>query len=493
MGPHVHGPTCNHNHQQQGNKRVAITYLIVSVLLIYGLYFISTELFSTLTSSSLQTKHETSLPSLQAQQRLIADVSDLREAYKLADFSLKEAKVIRENAMLRDEFYSKRIQVQGEQQQLSSGSASSSPPPPPPVQQVQQQAQQLSSSSSSSDKLYINYLSSALPSSHTPKPKITVLLGNKFRGYVDWWREEDFLKPAKTECSTECIFTEDNGKFSEADAVLYHTKTHSMNGFPKSGRGKESQKWVMVSLEQEDYAPLMKDKRYVEKFDWTATYSLDSDIPLTTIHPQYSAVDYHAAISLSFTEKDGFGFPDAIAVFVSNCNAAGANKRLDMLTELAKHMTVHSYGGCMKNMEEPKIPEANGNRNLNKRLILQRYKFYLAFENNQIQDYVSEKVFDGLLAGTLPVYWGAESIEKFMPVETKPSIVKMGDYKDMLSLAVKLKSLANDEIEYNKFFEWKEMAASERFQSIIDMTAYKFTSLCRFCQKIAEAKGVSLL
>ena len=53
--------------------------------------------------------------------------------------------------------------------------------------------------------------------------------------------------------------------------------------------------------------------------------------------------------------------------------------------------------------------------------------------------------------------------------------------------------LAQNEEAYNKYFEWKSMVPSERFQSIIDMTAYKFTSLCRFCQKVAEAKGVSIV
>lgn len=39
-------------------------------------------------------------------------------------------------------------------------------------------------------------------------------------------------------------------------------------------------------------------------------------------------------------------------------------------------------------------------RAVNKQRVLSRYKFYLAFENNVIRDYVSEKVFDGLLSGT---------------------------------------------------------------------------------------------
>lgn len=47
--------------------------------------------------------------------------------------------------------------------------------------------------------------------------------------------------------------------------------------------------------------------------------------------------------------------------------------------------------------------------------ILSRYKFYLAFENLAVDDYVSEKIFEGLFAGTVPVYRGASTISRFMP------------------------------------------------------------------------------
>jgi hypothetical protein len=46
---------------------------------------------------------------------------------------------------------------------------------------------------------------------------------------------------------------------------------------------------------------------------------------------------------------------------------------------------------------------------------MSNYKFYLAFENLPIDDYVSEKVYEGLFAGTVSVYRGSNSIDHFMP------------------------------------------------------------------------------
>jgi len=204
----------------------------------------------------------------------------------------------------------------------------------------------------------------------------------------------------------------------------------------------------MISLEQPLYAPLMNDASYVSSFDMTATYDLQSTIPTIAIHPHYSSSDFRSATALSFQEKDGFGEPNAIAAFVSNCHNAGASERLKQMEELRKHMPLHSYGACLKNKDEPKLSD---NRSENKRLVLQRYKFYLSFENSDIKDYVSEKVFDGLLAGTLPVYRGAESIDKFLPSPTNPSVVKMSDFgSDMKKLADYLLFLAEDEEKYNE-------------------------------------------
>jgi hypothetical protein len=43
------------------------------------------------------------------------------------------------------------------------------------------------------------------------------------------------------------------------------------------------------------------------------------------------------------------------------------------------------------------------------------YKFALCFENLEFHGYVTEKVIDCLLAGVVPIYWGAPDIQEFIP------------------------------------------------------------------------------
>jgi hypothetical protein len=162
-------------------------------------------------------------------------------------------------------------------------------------------------------------------------------------------------------------------------------------------------------------------------------------------------------------------------------------KRLEYLTELGKFMDVHSYGKCLHNKDEPPAPEGVS-RSANKQRVLKRYKFYLAFENNVIRDYVSEKVFDGLLSGSLPVYWGTGSVDQYMPDDH--AVIKANAFDGPADLAAYLKEVASNKTLYDSFFRWKARKPEERFKRVLASTAYKYTSMCNVCEKLARKESV---
>lgn len=51
-----------------------------------------------------------------------------------------------------------------------------------------------------------------------------------------------------------------------------------------------------------------------------------------------------------------------------------------------------------------------------KLVTMANYKFALCFENVEFPGYVTEKVIDCLVAGVVPIYWGAPNISEFIPV-----------------------------------------------------------------------------
>ncbi len=87
--------------------------------------------------------------------------------------------------------------------------------------------------------------------------------------------------------------------------------------------------------------------------------------------------------------------------FVSNCRSR--TKRHQIAEEINKHFPIDQYGQCSYfNRTRKRIPSKSFEPTLS------QYKFYLAFENTNFQDYITEKAFYNALAhGRILVVLGA--------------------------------------------------------------------------------------
>ena len=119
-------------------------------------------------------------------------------------------------------------------------------------------------------------------------------------------------------------------------------------------------------------------------FNWTASYRHDSDI----VAPYEKFVqypDYKAADIDSPSRNYAAGKTRKVAWFVSNCSAR--NKRLQYAKELAQYIEVDLYGKCGT------MKCSRAISGLCFQLLNKDYKFYLAFENSNCKDYITEKFF----------------------------------------------------------------------------------------------------
>ncbi|WP_413287826.1 glycosyltransferase family 10 domain-containing protein [Bdellovibrio sp. HCB337] len=64
---------------------------------------------------------------------------------------------------------------------------------------------------------------------------------------------------------------------------------------------------------------------------------------------------------------------------------------------------------------------------------LSEYNFCLCFENMKMSGYITEKIFDCLYAGTIPLYLGAPDIEKYIPTEAFVDCRKFSNWNEMLN------------------------------------------------------------
>jgi len=174
----------------------------------------------------------------------------------------------------------------------------------------------------------------------------------------------------------------------------------------------------------------------------------------------------------------------------TNCGGGGANFRTQYLQELMKHTPVHSLGGCMHNYDVP--PEFNkhlfadhGASQRNKIKMFQEYKFVLCFENNNVTDYVTEKLPAVFSSGALPVYMGAPNIDEWLPGSN--SIIKTDNFDNAKELAEYINYLNEHDEEYLEYFEWKKVGLSKEFVDKYEKCVF-YGADCRLCQKIAELK-----
>lgn len=111
-------------------------------------------------------------------------------------------------------------------------------------------------------------------------------------------------------------------------------------------------------------------------FDYTMTYRLDSDFPV----PYFRGLDYRRA-PVPLANK----FETPVGWIAGNCDAHSG--RTFYLKELMQYISIDSYGTCLHNREFPS-PEDRANINS----LISKYKFYIAMENSQCHDYVTEKL-----------------------------------------------------------------------------------------------------
>lgn len=63
--------------------------------------------------------------------------------------------------------------------------------------------------------------------------------------------------------------------------------------------------------------------------------------------------------------------------------------------------------------------------------VLSQYKFCLCFENMAMKGYVTEKIFDCLYAGTIPLYLGATDIQDLIPEDVYIDCRKFSSWQEM--------------------------------------------------------------
>jgi hypothetical protein len=92
--------------------------------------------------------------------------------------------------------------------------------------------------------------------------------------------------------------------------------------------------------------------------------------------------------------------------------------------------------------------------------VLGHYTFALCFENCILKGWITEKIFDCLFAGTIPVYWGAPEIADVVPANCFVDMRNFGNYGELRRF---LQSLSTSDIRGYRL-RGREFLASAKYR-----------------------------
>jgi hypothetical protein len=111
---------------------------------------------------------------------------------------------------------------------------------------------------------------------------------------------------------------------------------------------------------------------------------------------------------------------------VSNGSGSARNLFFDKLSE---YKTVDSGGGFRNNVGGPVGDKLK---------FLENYKFSICFENSKTDGYISEKLSDAFEAGTIPIYYGDDTVQELVNTKSYIHVKDENEFDEKIELIKKI-------------------------------------------------------
>lgn len=137
---------------------------------------------------------------------------------------------------------------------------------------------------------------------------------------------------------------------------------------------------------------------------------------------------------------------------VSNSDNYDTKVRNRFFEKLSMYKRVDSGGGALNNMGMmvPRNDEMRGDYSYYN--FLSEYKFMICFENASKPNYLTEKLANAYLGNTVPIYWGASKVRKWLNKDAILQLEETATEEEMDRLVNRIKEIDNDDILYNEIY-----------------------------------------
>ncbi|XP_063078662.1 alpha-(1,3)-fucosyltransferase 7-like [Engraulis encrasicolus] len=261
-----------------------------------------------------------------------------------------------------------------------------------------------------------------------------------------------------------CILSDKRSLFSKADFVIFHNRevVLGQQNLPLHLHRPKNQGWVWFSLEPPMFnynlTPL------AGKFNYTMSYRRDADffVPHGRLAPRQVAPGMTVEDVMPKVQKSH------LACWIVS-NSAPHSRRTAVYNRLIKVINVTVYGLHHTPLSRRETLPT-----------ISRCYFYLAFENSEFLDYITEKLWtNALQGGAVPVVLGP-SRQNYEAMIPKDSFIHVNDFSSVEELGQFLKQLARDRERYASYFKWK-LNYTVVFS---DWDAWLVEAPCRICTKL---------
>ena len=231
----------------------------------------------------------------------------------------------------------------------------------------------------------------------------------------------------------KCEFTYDKTRWDESDVVFFPANIMKAKKIPKYR--PKGQRWVYCTRESFYY--VKPNLEYRHAFNHTMTYHHHADIDF---NKGRCLPHENATISMpSLSNKTRM-----VAWVTSHCKTQ--SNRETFVHKLSKYVKVDIYGACGK----LKCPKKTGCQNT-----LEKYKFYISMENSICNDYVTEKSWNSMTWGAVPLVAGAGS-KAYRSVLPPHSYVDLEQFPSAKAVGQFLQMLDKNDTLYNEYFNWRK-------------------------------------
>ncbi|KAF2905188.1 hypothetical protein ILUMI_00965, partial [Ignelater luminosus] len=285
-------------------------------------------------------------------------------------------------------------------------------------------------------------------------------------------------------CSVKnCVVRYKKSYISSADLVIFdlnHIK--GTNELPLKSVRNPNQIWAFLS----DRSPLRTFSAsasadisdFDDIFNWSMTYRMNSDIPVP--YGQTLLLRHRQKhLEIDYEEWNKSKHQNILlAIVMSDCRKT--SYRLNYIKELQKHLKIDIYGNCGNKRCKAYAENIFPDELIDCEETI-KYKFYLAFENSNCDEFITEQVWwYAYSKNAIPIVMGGSKkyYEQLLPPHSYINTEKFARPRDLVNYIVYLNNTPSDILQY---FVWK------KYFKVVNEHGYFHTAsqhYCRACEAL---------